>query len=141
MDCGWEGLKPSRVPFLIFGVAGRNVSCWEFGTSGLLADCGCEEGRAAYRAFLGSLGHRQEFLLPGPCISRPTHRLLLPNIGPFWDLQRCRWECLLQESSRTVCRLWLGWIGAQLQGHFRIYNLTKFSRLISRGFQTALERG
>lgn len=27
MDCGWEGLKPSIVSFLIFGVAGRNVPC------------------------------------------------------------------------------------------------------------------
>lgn len=94
-------------------------------TSGLLADCGCEEARVAFRAFLGSLGHREVFL-PGFCVSRPTHRLLLPDTVPFQDLQRCRWECLLREShaSKTVYRLWLGWAGFQLQGHFRIHRLT-----------------
>lgn len=50
---------------------GYQWTCLPLGpwTSGLMSDCGCQESKATYRVFSGSL-ETQEFLQPGPCSSR-----------------------------------------------------------------------
>lgn len=86
--------SPIQGPFKISGLADKSVFCWDPGSSGLLADCDCEGGGAAYRVPSGLWGCRQECLLQGPC------------------------------SRKTICRVWLGQAGAKLQNPFRMYSLS-----------------
>lgn len=70
-------------------------------------------------------------------------RRLEPSIGIVQTLLECRLEGLLLGPGLAGLLLHCGFdrSGTQLQGPFRIYNLTEFGGLISRGFWTVAKRG
>ena len=149
--CIGEGLEPSVAPFQ--NLPDCRQECFPLGpigSSGLLQTMGVRKLELRAKPFSHLWGSKWEFLRPGLCVRRPAHRLLPPSStylsgSPEKYMRMSPAGSLCQQdrsasSKILVSGLWLRCVRVQLHGHLRIYSLTKFSELISRGSQTVAKR-
>ena len=125
-------------PFRISRSATRSFSYWVSGLTGLLVDCktGLEPSVGPSNISRGS-ARSISLWDSGPSglladWQIVAVRKLEPRMGPFQNLWGCRQKHLLQSQCQKDCSLTVA--GAQIQGPFRIYSLTKFGGLTSVGF-------